>query len=137
MRHLHVMLTLVLFGLLANCTDSSGSDPLFVNLTAATSDHRTEMALSFALSVRQKGHPVTVFCNDQAVKSVAKSNPDGASAREMIAKLLAAKATVIACPMCMKHYMVAPSDLVEGVLVGNPDLTQGKLFAKGSRTMSW
>lgn len=130
-------LGILLVSLLASCAGGPGRDPLFVNLTAPTSDHRTEMALAFALSVAKKGHPVTVFCNDQAVKTVAKSNPEGAAAREAIAKLFAEKATVIACPMCMKHFLVSSADLVEGVQVGNPDLTQGKLFAKGARTLSW
>lgn len=115
----------------------AAGDPLFVNLTAEPKAHRTEMALTFASNVVKRGHPVTVFLNDEAVKAAAKSNADAGKARGMLSDLLKAGATVIACPLCMKHYGIAESDLLDGVKVGSPELTQGALFAPSTRTLTW
>lgn len=39
--------------------------------------------------------------------------------------------------MCMKHYDVKESDLLDGVKVGNPQLTGGALFRDNTKTLSW
>lgn len=115
----------------------AAGDPLFVNLTADPKAHRTEMALTFAGNVLKRGHPVTVFLNDEGVKSASKSNTDAGKPRGMLAELLKSGATIIACPLCMKHYGVPESDLLEGVKMGNPEITQGALFAPNARTLTW
>lgn len=134
--HLIKQLAVALLILVAAGTWAAG-DPLFVNLTAAPKAHRTEMALTFAGNVLKQGHPVTVFLNDEGVKAAVKSNADATKARAMLSDLLKAGGTVIACPMCMKHYGIAESDLLEGVKIGNPELTQGALFAPNTRSLTW
>lgn len=54
-----------------------------------------------------------------------------------MAAMLEAGATIIVCPMCMKHYGVAEADLVPGLEIGNPDLTGGALFKDGGKSMTW
>ena len=113
------------------------SEPLFVNLLSGTASHRTDMALTFSENVLKRGHPVTIFLNDEGVKVAAKSNAEAAKGREALEKLMKGGATVIACPYCMKHYGVKEADLLEGVKVGNPELTQGELFKPNTRTLTW
>jgi predicted peroxiredoxin len=128
---------LVFAAFLALCAAAAAADPLFINLTAEVKDHRTEMALAFAQTALKRGHPVTVFLNDKAVLWVAKSNADGVKPRDTVAELIKGGATVIACGHCMKHYGVSDAELPSGVKTGSPDLTFGKLFAPGSRSMTW
>jgi len=114
----------------------AAGDPLFVNVTAAPHAHRTEMALAFAQNVAKKDHPVTIFLNDEAVMVATKAKADSLSGK-MLADAMKGGITVIVCQNCMKHYKVAETDLVGGVKLGTPDLTQGALFAPNTRTLSW
>jgi sulfur relay (sulfurtransferase) complex TusBCD TusD component (DsrE family) len=95
------------------------------------------MALTFTENVLKRGHPVTVFLNDEGVKIAVKSSSEAAKGRDALERLMKGGATVIACPYCMKHYGVRESDLLEGVKVGNPELTQGELFRANTRTLTW
>lgn len=123
-------------GLLLSAASWAAGEPLFVNVTSEPQLHRTEMALAFANNVLKKNHPVTVFLNDIAVKTATKAAA-GSATGKLLADVIQGGGTVIVCPMCMKHYGVAEADLVAGVKVGNPDLTQSALFAPNSRTLSW
>ena len=114
----------------------AAGEPLFINVTSDPQLHRTEMALGFATHVLKKNHPVTVFLNDLAVKTATKAAA-GSTTGKLLADVLQAGGTVIVCPMCMKHYGVTEADLVAGVKVGNPDLTQAALFGPNTRTLSW
>ena len=118
-------------------TAGAESEPLFVNLLSGPTSHRSDMALTFTENVLKRGHPVTVFLNDEGVKIAAKSSTESAKGREALEKLMKGGATVIACPYCMKHYGVKESDLLEGVTVGNPELTQAELFKPNTRTLTW
>lgn len=113
------------------------TDPLFIN---ATSDepHRAKMALLFAKNQLERKHPVAIFLNDKAVLigSKAQAGKYGEH-QEIIAGLIKGGATVIICPMCMKHYEVKESDLIDGIKVGNPELTGGLLFKDNTKTLSW
>lgn len=112
-------------------------DPLFVNLIS-DEGHRIDMALNFGANQMKRGHPLTVFINDRAVMAASTRNaarfPDQ---QKEIADALAAGATVLVCPMCMKYYGVAEADLLPGLKVGSPDVTGGALFADGTRTLTW
>ena len=57
--------------------------------------------------------------------------------QKMLSALMSKGATVIACPMCMKHYGVKDADLIEGVKVGNPDLTGNLLFKEDTKILTW
>jgi sulfur relay (sulfurtransferase) complex TusBCD TusD component (DsrE family) len=113
------------------------SDPLFINLT--TDDgHRANMALNFGTKQMERGHPLTVFLNDKGVYLGSKAGADKlAEQQKAIGELVGKGATVIVCPLCMKHYGVAESDLLGGLQVGNPELTGGLLFKDGTQTLTW
>ena len=74
--------------------------------------------------------------NDEAVMVATKAKADSPSGK-MLADAMKGGITVIVCQNCMKHYKVAETDLVGGVKLGTPDLTQGALFAPNTRTLSW
>lgn len=110
---------------------------LFVNLTT-DEPHRVAMALSFAKAQLGLGHPVTVWLNDRGVfvgdpKSAGKLS----EAHGMLKQLMSAGAQIIACPMCMKHYGIGDTSLLEGIKTGNPEMTGAALFKAGARTLTW
>ncbi|MBK8175103.1 MAG: DsrE family protein [Rhodospirillales bacterium] len=115
--------------------DAGGS--LFVNLTS-DENHRADMAMGFAKAMMERGHPLTVWLNDKGVLLASREHAGTfAEQQKMLAELMTRGATVIVCPMCMKHYGVKDGDLIEGVKVGNPDMTSGLLFKDGTQTLTW
>ncbi|MDX2156095.1 MAG: DsrE family protein [Hyphomicrobiaceae bacterium] len=117
---------------------SAGSnDPLFVNLL--TSDaHRARMAVVFSKNQLERGHPVTFFLNDKGVLLLSKRNAKKfAEHQKLLGELMQKGAVVLACPMCMQHYGVKETDLIEGAKVGNPELTGSALFKDNTKTLTW
>jgi predicted peroxiredoxin len=115
----------------------TGNAPLFINLI--TDDpHRAHMALHFGQKQLERGHPLTLFLNDRGVFIAAKQGGERFGLHHgLVAELLDAGAKIIVCPMCMKHYGVTRDDLLDGLEVGNPELTGGALFAPDTRTLTW
>lgn len=113
------------------------TDPLFVNLT--TDDpHRANMGITFGNMQLQRGHPLTIFLNDRAVAIGARSQSGKFGDHQKVLQDLMSKgATVLICPMCMKHYGVSESDLLPGVKTGNPERTGEALFKDNTKTMTW
>jgi sulfur relay (sulfurtransferase) complex TusBCD TusD component (DsrE family) len=110
---------------------------LFVNLTTDES-HRADMAMAFSRAMMERDHPVVVWLNDKGVLIASKEHAGKfAEQQKMLSALIGKGATVIACPMCMKHYEVKEADLIEGVKVGNPDLTSDLLFKEDAKTLTW
>jgi sulfur relay (sulfurtransferase) complex TusBCD TusD component (DsrE family) len=113
------------------------TDPLFVNLTSDDS-HRADMAITFGGNQHERGHPLTIFLNDKGVLIGSKSNSSKfADHQKALSDLMSDGATVLICPMCMKHYGVKESDLLPGLEVGNPELTGGALFKDNTKTLTW
>lgn len=134
-----LLLALIGFNAIALAEEGPAGDgaPLFINLIS-DDPHRAMMALHFGQKQLQRGHPLTVFLNDRGVFIAAQQGAERFGPHQgIIADLLAADAQVIVCPMCMKHYGIAKPDLLEGLDVGNPELTGGALFAPDTRTMTW
>lgn len=127
---------IVVCGLLLAGVSWAAGESLFINVTSEPQLHRTEMALVFANNVLKKNHPVTVFLNDSAVKTATKTSA-GSATGKLLAEAIQAGAAVVVCPMCLKHYGIAETDLIAGIKLGNPDLTQSALFAPNTRTLSW
>jgi intracellular sulfur oxidation DsrE/DsrF family protein len=116
---------------------AGANDPLFLNLTT-DDNHRIDMALAFGGNQLKRGHPLTVFVNDRAVLAASTANAGKfASQQKALALLVGNGATVLVCPMCMKHYGVSEADLLPGLAVGNPERTGGALFEENSRTLTW
>ena len=116
---------------------ASAGDPLFISLTSDES-HRASMAISFGSNQLQRDHPLTLFLNDKAVAiGSTKNTTPYAAQQKMIADILQKGGTVFICPMCMKHYGVTEADLLPGLKVSSPDLTEAALFAGNTKTLSW
>ncbi len=116
---------------------AGNDDALFVNLTTNEA-HRSNMAIGFSKAQLERGHPLTIFLNDEGILLASKTN--AAQYREQQTILLAIiekGGVVIACPACMKQYGVSESDLLDGIKVGNPELTGEKLFGDDTKTLSW
>lgn len=116
---------------------AGATDPLFVNLTS-DQEHRSNMAIGFSQAQMERGHPITIFLNDKGVLVASKNNAEKYKEQQAILTAILKKGgVVIACPMCIKKYGVAPSDLLEGIKVGNPDSTGAALFQDNTKTLSW
>ena len=116
---------------------AGANDPLFINMTT-DDDHRTTMAIGFGVKQHALGHPLTLFLNDKGVQIASKANAGKfPEQQKAIAEAITKGATVIACPLCMKHFGVKESDLLSGIQVGKPELTGGALFKDNTKTLTW
>jgi sulfur relay (sulfurtransferase) complex TusBCD TusD component (DsrE family) len=112
-------------------------DPLFVNLTA-DQPHRSTMAIQFSKNQFERGHPVTIFLNDKGVLLGSKKNASiYREQQSALAEIIKQGGVVLICPMCMKEYGVKESDLIDGVQIGNSELTGSALFKDNTQTLSW
>lgn len=116
--------------------------PIFYNLT--TDDAWTAgMALAQANVAASRGHAVTVFLNVRAVHLANRDavlgtfGPSGKTPAQLIAALLAKGQIVLVCRTCMKVGGMAGDDLLEGVVMANPDLTFGALNRAGTIALSY
>jgi len=127
----------LVLGALAAPAFAGPDDPLFGNLT--TDDgHRANMGTVFGKNQMERGHPLTIFLNDRAVHiGSCASSSKFTDQQKVIGELIGKEATVLICPMCMKHYGLKEADLLPGVKVGNPELTGGLLFKDNTQTMTW
>lgn len=124
-------------GTLSTPALAGNTDPLFVNLTSDDS-HRANMAITFGGNQQGLGHPLTVFLNDKAVLIGSTANADAFSEHQKkLSELMSKGATVLICPMCMKHYGVKEADLLPGLRVGRPELTGSALFKDNTKTLTW
>jgi hypothetical protein len=111
--------------------------PLVVNLTSAD-PHRAQMAIGFALAQIKRGHPTTVYLNDQGVRVAASAGGDALAAhRTMLGELVQAGGTILACPMCTAHCGLEAGSYIAGVTMSSPERIEAALFAPGARSLSW
>lgn len=135
-KALFTALVLVL-GSFAMPSAAEAKDPLFINLTS-DDPHRANMAITFGANQSGRGHPLTIFLNDKGVLVGAKANASRyGEQQKKLADLMARGATVLVCPMCMKHYGVAEADLLAGAKTASPEATGAALFRDGTRTLTW
>ncbi|MCU0894134.1 MAG: DsrE family protein [Rhodospirillales bacterium] len=110
---------------------------LFVNLTT-DEPHRAAMALTFSKAQMSLGHPVTVWLNDRGVfVGDVQSGGKFSELQGMLKELMAGGAQVIACPMCMKHYGIGDTSMLQGIKTGSPQMTGAALFKDDTRTLTW
>lgn len=133
-----IIFALALFaGVLTGAAQAGPNDPLFVNLL--TDDgHRARMAITFSKNQFERGHPLTIFFNDRGVHIVSKKNADKfGEQQKSIGELIGKGASILVCPMCMKHYGIEEADLVTGAKVGNPEHVGSALFKDNTKTLTW
>lgn len=122
---------------IATTAFAGDSDPLFINLTS-DDPHRANMAISFGGNQHGLGHPLTIFLNDKgALIGSREHSARFAVQQKTLAEIMSKGATVIICPMCMKHYGIKESDVLPNIKVGNPEITGAALFKDSTRTLSW
>lgn len=140
MRLLKMLTLLAALSLLPGVTNlahAGDTDPLFANVTTDDA-HRANMALTFSKAQFERKHPLTIFLNDRGVFLASRGHSEKFKQHQDVLQALAKNgATVIVCPMCMKHYGVKQEDLIDGAKVGNPDLTGPALFKDGTKTLTW
>jgi len=124
-------------------TNHSNSEAsLFINLTS-DDIHRAGMAISFAQSVLKNGHETTIFLNITGVRIASTNIPQHIngmtekSLQQMLQEFIAEGGTVIVCPTCLQQAGITPDQLIEGAILGSPDITQPRLFTDNVRVMSW
>lgn len=111
-------------------------DPIFVNLTS-DQGHRSLMAASFSNKMMTLGHPLTVYLNDKGVLLGSTKLSQFSEVQSKLATIIKNGGKVYICPMCMQEYGVEGSDLLKGLVVGNPKLLNKALFADNTQTLSW
>ena len=131
-------LSFLLLGLAGSVNVRAGdADPLFINLTSNDS-HRATMAIVFGAKQQAKGHALTILLNDKGVLLASKANAKKfADQQKDLADAMSKGATVIICPMCMKHFKVSEADLLPGIKLGSPDITGAALFKDNTKALTW
>lgn len=133
-----LLLALVLLvGAVATPAIAGDTDPLFINLITDDS-HRANMGITFGKNQHKHGHPLTIFLNDRGVFIGSQAySARFADHQKMLVEVMSKGATVIICPMCMKHYGIKEADLLPGIKVGNPDAPFAALFKDNTKTLTW
>jgi len=127
----------MLAGLAAGPALAGATDPLFVNLTT-DEGHRANMAITFGAKQHARGHALTIFLNDKGVLVGSKAHAEKFGDRQKdLLDAMSKGATVLICPMCMKHYKVNEADLLPGIKVGSPEVTGAALFKDHTQTLTW
>lgn len=122
---------------LSNTAMAGGKDPLFIGLSS-NSEMRVAHVLHFAGLQQAKGHPLTIWLNENGIfLASSKHTAKHAAAQKSLAELMNKGATVIVCQFCMKQLDVKEPELLPGFKVGNPDLLNGALFKDDTKTLSW
>lgn len=114
------------------------NDGAFIHLSAGPDNpHRVLMALKMAVVMAEGKKDVLVYCDIDAVKLLVKGAPDVThnafdSSSALLAKLVAMKVPVRACPSCLKAAGKTPEDLLPAIQIANRDeffsFTKGRIL---------
>jgi predicted peroxiredoxin len=122
---------------------ASSDESLFVNLSTDELD-RAAMAVNFSHKIlKGKEIPVTIFLNVEGVRLVDKNIPQnihvsGESVQDKLVSFMADGGTVLICPFCMNNVGgMTQEGVIDGVMLGGPDMTWTALFAEGARVLSY
>ncbi len=145
-RSILIILALLSGTIAAQAQNTSPPDPahvpLFINMTSGDPWHGW-MGFHFADSTLRMGHPVTIFLNLEAVKLAAKAGKqpkEGAQQREprtILAEFIKDGGVVLMCGPCMEKYHLKMDNLIHGVQMGKPGLTQDYIFAPKAKSLTW
>lgn len=132
--------------LVAVCTTEAfadeGAKTIFYNLTTDEA-WNAGMALGQANKALESGYKVIVFLNVRGVLLASKSfktdslAASGMSLQDMLKGVMAKGGHVIICPMCMKKAGLDLEGLIEGVVVGGPDVTMKAMTADDTAVISY
>ncbi len=122
---------------------AASEESLFVNLSTDDLD-RSAMAVNFAHKIlKGREIPVTIFLNVEGVRLVDKDIPQnihvtGESVQDKLVNFMADGGTVLICPFCMQNVGgMTQDDIIDGVMLGGPEMTWTALFAEGARVLSY
>lgn len=135
----YLLMIVGLFFLLGSTgvTYAKNQDPLFVNLTTDDS-HRAKMGITLGKNQQGLGHPLTIFLNDKAVSIASKNSASRFfDHQKMLNEIIEEGGDVFVCPVCMDHYGIKQSDLMNGFKIGNPNLIGEMLFRNNTKTLTW
>jgi hypothetical protein len=121
---------------------ASPQEPMDSFLLAMSTDNTAifDAAITIGTVALQRGHVVTMLLRVDSIKvAVAKNNyPVGdTTLSKRLSAFMKAGAMVIAGGSCMKQMGLTQKDLMEGVMIGTPDLVMGKLFKKDTKILSY
>ncbi|MEC8886360.1 MAG: DsrE family protein [Pseudomonadota bacterium] len=133
----YLLVIAIVFANLINPVYAGDKDPLFINLSSSEA-HRSKMAIGLGKNNMERGHPLTIFINDQAVLIASKKlTSKYADHQQMIQQIHQQGGRVYICKMCMDQYGMKVEDLVEGVEPSNSMKTSEALFLDNTKTLSW
>lgn len=97
-------------------------NPIYINL--ATDDQaKVVMALDAGRQYAEKGFPIVIYLNDQAVVlGIEGESKNLSKGREALKRVIAGGAVVNICPNCLERYGLLSAKLIVGVTLGNPHL---------------
>jgi len=101
------------------------------------------MALAQANVATSRGHKVTVFLNVRGVHLADKAaelgtfGPVKKTPAELLSSLIEKDQQVLVCGTCMRAGGVSKDDLLDGVVVSNPDRMFGTLTQPGTIVLSY
>lgn len=90
------------------------------------------------------GHkPVSIWLNVRAVyladkrRAPARLNPDTPDIHAMLQAFIADGGQVIVCMACSRVAGLTKADLIDGVVMGSPDVVMPALMGPDIRTLTW
>jgi predicted peroxiredoxin len=117
---------------------------LFVNLTTDDPWAASKAVFFTHQRVLRAGYrPATIWLNVRAVyladrrRASARVTADGPDIQAMLRAFIADGGQVIACQACMGVAGLTAADLIEGVVVGAPDVLMPALMGPNIRTLTW
>lgn len=119
-----------------------GAKTIFYNLTTDEA-WKAGMALGQANKALENGYKVIVFLNVRGVFLASKTFKTdslaaaGMSLQDMLKGVMAKGGRVVICPMCMKKTGLEMDGLIEGVVLGGPDVTMKAMTADDTAVISF
>lgn len=149
--NIKLLFTAVIFVLVTSAFTTAYAEStkggLFVNLTTDDTWAATKAVMFAHEKVLKKGYkPVVIWLNVRGIYLIDKKRAShvhglmkdkGLSVQDMLKAFIKDGGQVIACSACSKAAGLTPDDFIDGVIMGNPDLVMGLLFAPGVKTLSW
>lgn len=139
-----IVLTLALTPLTATAED--GKAGLFITLTTDDTWSAAKAIMFAHQKSLKNGHDTAIWLNVRGVYLADKKRPShihglmaakGKSIQDMLTSFIADGGTVIMCSACSKAAGLTKADYIDGVVMGNWDLTESWLFRPDMKTLAW